>query len=205
MTIMAPKDENELRHMLKTAVDYTSGPIAVRYPRGNGVGVPTDEPLHALPIGRAELLREGADVAILAVGTMVLPAERAADELATEGIAATVVNARFVKPLDERLILDLARRCGALVTVEEHAAAGGFGAGVLELLTANDVVIPAHVLGVPDRVYEQASQARLREKADLTPDGIAAAARAIVLARSEPARTAPEVLAAPPALAGLSG
>ena len=205
MTIMAPKDENELRHMLKTAVDHTSGPIAVRYPRGNGVGVPTDEPLHALPIGRGEVLREGADVAILAVGTMVLPAERAADALATEGIAATVVNARFVKPLDERLILDLTRRCGAVVTVEEHAAAGGFGAGVLELLAAHGLVVPAHVLGVPDRVYEQASQARLREKAGLTPDGIAAAARAVVLAKNEPARTAPDAFAAPPALAGLAG
>jgi 1-deoxy-D-xylulose-5-phosphate synthase len=186
MTIMAPKDENELRHMLKTAVDHTSGPIAVRYPRGNGVGVATDEPLHALPIGRSELLREGTDVAILAVGTMVLPAERAADQLASEGVAAAVVNARFVKPLDERLILALARSCGAVVTVEEHVALGGFGAGVLELLAANGVVVPVRVLGVPDQIFEQASQARLREKAGLTPDGIAAAARAVAAAKVAP-------------------
>jgi len=177
MTIMAPKDENELRHMLLTAVNHQSGPIAVRYPRGAGVGVATDEPLHTLPIGRSEVIREGADVAILAVGTMVLPAERSADLLAAEGIAAAVINARFIKPLDERLILDLAKRCGAIVTIEESARAGGFGSGVLELLAAHEITIPVQTLGVPDRVFEQASQNRLREQAGLTPDGIAAAAR----------------------------
>jgi 1-deoxy-D-xylulose-5-phosphate synthase len=181
---MAPKDENELRHMLATAVAHTSGPIAVRYPRGAGVGVPTTEPLHTLPIGRAETLREGGDVAILAVGSMVLPAERAADRLAAEGVQATVVNARFVKPLDEDLILSLARRCGAIVTVEENVVLGGFGAGVLELLSAHELRIPVQVLGVPDRVFEQASQARLREKAGLTPDGIAAAAHMLLQERA---------------------
>jgi 1-deoxy-D-xylulose-5-phosphate synthase len=179
MTIMAPKDENELRHMLRTAIDH-QGPIAVRYPRGSAVGVATDEPLHTLPIGRAETLREGDDVAILAVGSMVLPAERAADLLAHEGIRAAVVNARFVKPLDERLILDLAERCGAIVTVEESSVHGGFGAGVLELLADHEIVIPVHVLGVPDRIFEQASQARLREMVGLTPAGIAAAARRVM-------------------------
>ncbi|MCC6791164.1 MAG: 1-deoxy-D-xylulose-5-phosphate synthase, partial [Thermomicrobiales bacterium] len=108
MTIMAPKDENELRHMLLTAVEYGQGPVAVRYPRGSGVGVATDEALHTLPIGRAETLRDGGDVAIFAAGSMVLPAERAAEKLAHEGIQATVINARFIKPLDERLFLDLA-------------------------------------------------------------------------------------------------
>jgi 1-deoxy-D-xylulose-5-phosphate synthase len=136
--------------------------------------------LHALPIGRGELLREGGDVAILAVGTMVLPAERAAELLAHEGVRATVVNARFVKPLDERLVLDLAARCGALVTVEESSVRGGFGAGVLELLAERGVQIPVRMLGVPDRIYEQASQARLREMAGLTPDGIAGAARIVI-------------------------
>jgi 1-deoxy-D-xylulose-5-phosphate synthase len=180
---MAPKDENELRHMLKTAVEHTSGPIAVRYPRGAGVGVPTDEPLHTLPIGRAEVLRDGTDVALLAVGTMVLPAERAADQLALEGIRATVVNARFVKPLDEPLILELVRTHGGLVTIEESATAGGFGAGVLELLANHGIALPCRVLGVPDRIFEQASQGRLREKAGLTIDGIVAAARAVVAER----------------------
>jgi 1-deoxy-D-xylulose-5-phosphate synthase len=180
MVIMAPKDEDELRHMLKTAVDYERGPVAIRYPRGAGVGVATSGPLHDLPIGRAETLREGDDVAIFAVGAMTLAAERAADALAADGIGATVVNARFVKPLDDERILTLARGCGALVTVEENAVRGGFGAGVLETLAANDVVIPVKTLGVPDRVFEHASQGRLREQAGLTVAGIAAAARAAV-------------------------
>ena len=125
-------------------------------------------------------MRDGDDVAIFAVGAMTLAAERAADALASLGIAATVVNARFVKPLDEERILTLARGCGAVVTVEENAARGGFGAGVLETLAANDVVIPVKTLGVPDRVFEHASQGRLREQAGLTAAGIAAAARAVV-------------------------
>ncbi len=186
MTVMAPKDENELRHMLTTAIKHEDGPIAVRYPRGAGIGVSTDEPLHALPIGRAEVLREGDDVAILALGSMVLTAERAADALAAEGIQATVVNTRFVKPLDERLILDLARRCGALVTVEENVAQGGFGSAVLETLAAAGVAVPVQVLGVPDAVFQHASQARLREKAGLSTAGIANAARQALVAK-EPA------------------
>jgi 1-deoxy-D-xylulose-5-phosphate synthase len=179
MTIMAPRDENELRHMLKTAIEEVNGPVAVRYPRGAGVGVPMLDPLHALPLGRGEVLRAGEDVAILAVGSMVLPAERAADLLSADGIAATVVNARFVKPLDERLIVDLAATCGAIVTVEENARAGGFGAAVLEALDRHGITIPTRVLAVPDRVFEQASQGRLRELAGLAPADIAAAARAV--------------------------
>ena len=111
---------------------------------------------------------------------MVLPAERAADLLAAEGISASVVNARFVKPLDERLVLELAARCGAIVTVEENVKAGGFGSAVLELLTSRDALLPTRVLAVPDRVFEQASQSRLREFAGLTPAHIAEAARQVV-------------------------
>ncbi len=177
MVVMAPKDENELRLMLRTALDHTAGPVAVRYPRGAGVGVGTAGPLHALPLGRAELLRDGSDVALLAVGSMVLPAERAADTLAAEGISAAVVNARFVKPLDDALVRDLAQRCGAVVTIEENSVVGGFGAAVLESLAAVDIRVPTRLLGVPDRVFEHASQGRLREQAGLTADGIAAAAR----------------------------
>ncbi|CAN5847239.1 1-deoxy-D-xylulose-5-phosphate synthase [soil metagenome] len=183
MTIMAPKDENELRHMIATAVDHTSGPIAIRYPRGAGVGVPMTDALTMLPIGRSETIRTGSDLAILAVGSMVLAAERAADELAANGIEATVVNARFVKPLDEDLILDLARSHGAIVTVEECAASGGFGSAVLELLSAHGLNIPVRVLGVPDRVFEQASQGRLRELAGLDVPGIVATARQVVASR----------------------
>ena len=180
MTVMAPKDEDELRHMLTTALRDIDGPVAIRYPRGAGVGASMADPLHPVPIGRGEIIRSGSDVAILALGSMVLPAERAAGLLAADGIAATVVNARFVKPLDERLILDLAARCSAIVTVEENVAAGGFGSAVLELLDRRDVRVPTRVLGIPDRVFEQASQGRLRELAGLTPEPIAAAARELV-------------------------
>ena len=176
ITIMAPKDENELRHMLCTALAIEGGPIAIRYPRGAGVGVPTDEPLHPLPVGRGEVLRDGTDVAILAVGAMVLSAERAADLLRADGISAAVVNARFVKPLDEPLVVDLAARCGAIVTVEENAVAGGFGTAVLETLSKHGLTPTTRILGVPDRVFEHAAQGRLRELAGLSPSAIAAAA-----------------------------
>ncbi|MFN8593014.1 MAG: 1-deoxy-D-xylulose-5-phosphate synthase [Thermomicrobiales bacterium] len=180
MTIMAPKDENELRHMLFTALETIDGPAAVRYPRGSGIGVAMNDPLHALPLGRGELLREGQDVGILAVGAMVLPAERAAAQLAQEGIAAAVVNARFVKPLDEALILETATRCGAIVTIEENVRAGGFGSAVLELLEQHGLQIPVRVLAIPDRVFEQASQARLREMAHLTALDVAKSARELL-------------------------
>src|SRR5699024_816894 len=150
MTIMAPKDENELRHMVKTAIDHTDGPIAVRYPRGAGIGVDTSEPLHALPIGEAEILRDGDDVALIAVGSMVQYAQQAAARLSEHDIAATVVNGRFIKPLDETTILRLADEVGAIVTVEENSRAGGFGSAVLELLAAHDKRVPVQVLGVPD-------------------------------------------------------
>ena len=180
MIVMAPKDENELRHMLTTALRDIDCPVAIRYPRGAGVGASMADQLHPVPIGRGEMIRSGSDVAILALGAMVLPAERAAALLAADGISAALVNARFVKPLDERLILDLAARCSAIVTVEENVAAGGFGSAVLELLHSRDVRVPIRVLGVPDRVFEQASQGRLRELAGLSPGHIAAAARELV-------------------------
>ena len=176
MTIMAPADEDELRHMMTTALAHTGGPIAIRYPRGAGVGVATDQPLHRLPAGRAELRRDGADVAIIAAGAMVLSAERAADTLAARGIDAAVLNARFIKPLDEVAILDLADRCAAIVTVEENTVRGGFGSAVVELLAERGRMVPVRCLGVPDRVFEQASQSRLRELASISPDAIVAAA-----------------------------
>jgi 1-deoxy-D-xylulose-5-phosphate synthase len=189
MTIMAPKDENELRHMLKTALEVTDGPVAIRYPRGAGVGSSLVDSLHSLPIGRGEMIHSGFDVAILALGAMVLPAERAAELLAAEGISASVVNARFVKPLDEGLILELATRCGAIVTVEENVKAGGFGTAVLEFLTSQDVRVPTRILAVPDAVFEQASQGRLRELAGLTPAHIATAARQLIRLKQETGST----------------
>jgi 1-deoxy-D-xylulose-5-phosphate synthase len=183
MTVMAPKDENELRHMLKTAIAAVDGPVAIRYPRGAGVGVSTSEPLHSLPVGRAETIRRGSDVALLALGTMVLPAERAAEMLGAGGISASVVNARFVKPLDQRLIVELATLCGSIVTIEENVGSGGFGAAVLELLDSRKITIPTCVMAIPDRVFEHASQGRLREMAGLTPADIARAARELVGSR----------------------
>jgi len=122
-------------------------------------------------------LRTGPDIAILALGAMVLPAERAADLLAADGIDATVVNARFAKPLDERLILDLVDRCGAIVTVEENVRAGGFGSAVLEFLSSRGLTVPTRVLAAPDRVFEQASQGRLRDLAGLSAAHVSQAAR----------------------------
>ncbi|HYI15812.1 MAG TPA: 1-deoxy-D-xylulose-5-phosphate synthase [Thermomicrobiales bacterium] len=179
MVVMAPKDEAELRNMLLTAVERTDGPSAVRYPRGNGVGVSIELPPHVLPIGRGELLREGTDVTIVSIGTMALTAEHAADQLAREGISAAVINARFVKPLDEKLILRWARKTGAVVTLEEGSAAGGFGSAVLELLAREGLQLPAKVLGVPDRFFDHASQSSLRKQAGLTIEYVVEAARAV--------------------------
>ena len=151
MTIMAPKDENELRHMLKTAVDY-DGPVSVRYPRGSGVGVEISEPMHSLPIGKAEVLREGKDVCLWAIGSMVQSALQAADKLAEQGISAGVVNMRFAKPLDEELLLEHAAQYGKIVTLEEGVLQGGVGSAVLETLNAAKMLQKCQVLtlGIPD-------------------------------------------------------
>jgi 1-deoxy-D-xylulose-5-phosphate synthase len=170
--IMAPKDENELRHMLKTAIDY-NGPASVRYPRGNGLGVPMDEEVHALEIGKAEIVRDGTDVAILGIGTQVSYCVNAAERLAAEGLDPTVVNARFVKPLDAELILALARSHGSIVTVEDHYLMGGFGSAVMELLEENHLSeVRVLRLGFPDKLIEHGSQSLLLAKYGLDADGI---------------------------------
>jgi 1-deoxy-D-xylulose-5-phosphate synthase len=177
MVIMAPKDENELQHMIKTSVDH-DGPSTVRYPRGTGLGVPMDQELKALPIGKGELLRDGNDIAIIAIGNMVRPAIDAAERLKEEGISATVVNARFVKPLDQELILAIAKKAGRVVTVEEHALQGGFGSAVLECFEDNRLSgIKTLRIGLPDRFIEHGPQAVLRQKYGLDAEGIAARAR----------------------------
>ncbi len=172
MVVMAPKDENELQHMLYTAVRH-QGPVAVRYPRGAGVGVSLDWELKELPIGQGELLREGTDVLFLAIGNMVYPALKAAHLLEKEGLSAAVVNARFVKPLDRELILNQARRIKKVVTVEENALQGGFGAAVLELLAQEGLNIPVKMIGLPDKFIEHGAPDLLREKYGLTPEKIA--------------------------------
>ena len=151
MTIMAPKDENELRQMLNTALQF-NGPIAIRYPRGSGIGVDCEDELKELPIGKGELLREGTDVCLLAIGSMVQTALRTADALAANGIQAGVINLRFAKPLDEELIVQAAEKYGKLVTLEEGALAGGVGSAVLELLNKAGLMQKVQVLnlGLPD-------------------------------------------------------
>jgi 1-deoxy-D-xylulose-5-phosphate synthase len=177
--VMAPKDENELQHMLCTAVRHP-GPAAIRFPRGSGVGVPLDPEIKALPIGEAELLRDGDDVALVAIGSMVHPALEAAAELAARDVSAAVLNARFVKPLDAARIVSLARRCGALVSVEEHSQAGGLGSALLEALAAAGVSVPVRLLAIPDRVIEHGDPKAILSELGLDAAGIAEAAAALV-------------------------
>ncbi|MEC4687839.1 MAG: transketolase C-terminal domain-containing protein, partial [Nitrospirota bacterium] len=172
MVVMAPKDENELQHMIKTCLSLES-PAAVRYPRGTSLGVKMDSKPAVLPVGRGELLRDGTDIAIVAIGVTVWKAVEAAERLEHEGISAAVVNARFVKPLDAALIGDVARGVRCLVTVEEGAKMGGFGAAVLEALSEQGIVhVPTKLMGLPDWYIEQGPQDLLREKYALTAEGI---------------------------------
>lgn len=183
MVVMAPKDEQELRNMLLTAVQYDDGPIAVRFPRGNGVGVSMALDPVALPIGRGEIVADGTDITLLAVGSRVIAAENAAAVLAERGISARVVNARFVKPLDEDLILRCARETGAVVTVEENVLTGGFGAAVLELFMREGIRTPVQCLAIPDVFLDHASQESLRAQAGITVQDIVEAALELSTAR----------------------
>ena len=172
MTLMAPKDENELQHMLATAISLGS-PAAVRYPRGSGCGVALDQTLGVLPVGTAELLREGETAAVLALGTMVRPALEAASALEEEGVSLTVVNARFVKPLDEELFIALAEKHRILITIEENSLQGGFGSAVLELLEQRGVSGTRVLrLGYPDSAIPQGEQHELRALLGLDSAGI---------------------------------
>ncbi len=174
MVLMAPKDEAELQQMLVTGVNYTDGPIALRYPRGNGYGVPLmEEGWEALPIGKAEVLRQGDDLLLLGYGSMVYPAMQTAEILSEHGIEATVVNARFAKPIDEELILPLAQKIGRVVTMEEGSIMGGFGSGVAEALLDAGVVVPVMRLGVPDTLVEHAKPEESKVELGLTPSQMA--------------------------------
>ncbi|NET43695.1 1-deoxy-D-xylulose-5-phosphate synthase [Okeania sp. SIO2B3] len=174
MVIMAPKDEGELQRMVVTGIEYTDGPIAMRYPRGNGYGVPLmEEGWEAVPIGKGEILRNGDDVLILGYGSMVHPAMQTAEILSEHGIAATVVNARFVKPLDTELILPLAQRIGKVVTMEEGCLMGGFGCAVTEALMDNNVLAPVLRLGVPDKLVDHAKPDESKADLGLTPSQMA--------------------------------
>jgi 1-deoxy-D-xylulose-5-phosphate synthase len=181
LAVMAPKDENELQHMLASAIHY-SQPVAVRYPRGSGNGVPLDQIAAILPFGKGELLRQGGEGGgvLIAAGNMVAVALQAADILALAGIAVSVVNVRFIKPLDRELLLPLAK-AGRIFTIEDNVLQGGLGTALLELLEEEGLPLTAVCrIGYPDRYIEQGEQAELYERYGLTPAAIAARVKAVL-------------------------
>ncbi|QCR32813.1 1-deoxy-D-xylulose-5-phosphate synthase [Lysinibacillus sp. SGAir0095] len=183
MVLMMPKDENEGQHMVKTAFEYNDGPIALRYPRGNGLGVLMDEEMKTIPIGSWEVLKEGKDACILTFGTTIPMAMEAAAELATQGIDVKIVNARFIKPLDEDMLHELFAKKMPILTIEEAILQGGFGSAVLEFASENqygDVFVDR--MGIPDQFIEQGNVDQLLEEIHLTKED--AIARIEQLAKS---------------------
>ncbi|MFH2050956.1 MAG: 1-deoxy-D-xylulose-5-phosphate synthase [bacterium] len=174
MVVMAPRDEDQLRHMLATGLAHDKGPSAIRYPRGSGIGATLEGEAVPLPLGRAELLREGREVCLLAVGSMVQPALQAAEQLAGEGVEATVVDARFIKPLDEDMLERVFRDHEHVVTIEENSVAGGFGAAVLEWSSGHPAADRPQVvtLGIPDAFCEHAGRGELLASIGLDAEGI---------------------------------
>jgi 1-deoxy-D-xylulose-5-phosphate synthase len=170
--VMAPKDENELQHMLKTAAECGQ-PVSLRYPRGKGIGTDLDDHLKILEIGKGEILKEGSDLAVLAIGSTVYPALAAAGQLAKEGLSIRVINARFVKPLDEQLIVETVSAIKKVVTIEENVLHGGFGTAVLALLAEKGISgVEVKRLGIPDAFVKHATQAEQRREYDLDEEGI---------------------------------
>jgi 1-deoxy-D-xylulose-5-phosphate synthase len=180
MVCMAPKDENELRHMLKTAL-ACGHPASLRYPRGNGQGVALDAELKSLPIGKGEVLREGDAATIIAIGNEVWPAMQAAEMLSKEEINVTVINARFIKPLDDELIAKYCQPHSRVITVEEGSLAGGFGSAVMERCEQLGIRnVHFHCIGIPDEYVHHGSQDVLRAQYDLHAEGIAKRVREFV-------------------------
>lgn len=171
MVIMMPKDENEGQHMVNTAIKYDNGPIAMRYPRGNGVGVPMDEDLRQIPIGTWEILREGTEAAILTFGTSIPMAMEAADHLLKKGYSVKVVNARFIKPLDEKMLRSILDQNIPILTIEEAVLQGGFGSSVIEFAHDNGYyhnVIDR--MGIPDQFIEHGNVDKLLEEIGFTAE-----------------------------------
>jgi 1-deoxy-D-xylulose-5-phosphate synthase len=180
ITLMAPRDERDLRHMLFTAYRHASagrGSVGIRFPRGVGTGAPLDEPMREIPIGTSETLREGGDVAIVAYGHPVNAAVAAAGMLAKDGLEATVIDARFAKPLDAARLLDIASRIPRIVTIEEHVIAGGFGSAVAELLSERGISAEIAMLGIPDEHVDHGAQSLWRHHYGLDAEGIVRAVR----------------------------
>jgi 1-deoxy-D-xylulose-5-phosphate synthase len=172
LAVSAPKDENELQHLLYTAV-YCGQPMAVRYPRGSGLGVALDTEMHSIPIGSAEVLRKGEDLAMVAIGASVQTSLDAACILAEKGVEASVINSRFARPLDSNLITRVANHIKRIVTVEENVLAGGFGSSVVTLLEQSGIYdIQSRCIGIPDEFVEHGTQAILRAKYGLDSQGI---------------------------------
>jgi 1-deoxy-D-xylulose-5-phosphate synthase len=186
MICMAPKDENELRHMLKTSFE-TGHPTSLRYPRGNGYGVAMDAELQSIPIGKGEVLREGKDATIFAIGNEVHPALDAARMLESEGVEVAVINARFIKPLDEELIARYCTPLSRIITVEEGSLAGGFGSAIMEKVQELGVRdVHFHRIGIPDEYVHHGSQDVLRAQFDLHGEGIAQRVRAFLAGEYSP-------------------
>lgn len=174
MTVMAPKDEEEMRQMLFTALQH-DGPVAIRYPRGQAVGVPLSAKYTTLPWARGEILAAGKELLLIAVGSMVYPALEVAGILKEQGITASVINARFIKPLDEELLADAVRNHPNFVTLEENVVAGGFGSAVLEMLASQGITeINCLNIGLPDDFVTHGSTQRLKQMLELTPEKLAA-------------------------------
>jgi 1-deoxy-D-xylulose-5-phosphate synthase len=173
MALMAPKDEAELVRMMRTAFEH-EGPAAVRYPRGVGVGAEVDYDAEPIELGKAELLRDGSDVCILALGSRVYPALEGAEELETEGVSAAVLNTRFVKPLPKQDILDLVSRHRFVLTVEEGCLPGGFGSAVVEFLSDEGMLDgrKVHRLGIKDEFVEHGAQGELRARVGIDKAGV---------------------------------
>lgn len=171
LTVMAPKDENELQHMLFTAVNH-NGPMALRYPRGEGEGIALDSTLKRLEIGKGELLREGDDVLLLPVGNRVYSALAAAEGLQKLGVSAAVINPRFIKPLDNELIGDWAQKTGHVVTIEDNVKKGGFGSAVLQMLAELHIRVPVRLLGYGNKFVEHAPQHVLWKNSGIDTPGI---------------------------------
>ena len=172
MVLMMPKDENEGQHMVKTAFEYADGPIALRYPRGNGLGVPMDEDLKSIPIGTWEVLKEGTQASILTFGTTIPMALQAAERLEQANISVEVINARFIKPLDEEMLRSLQQRNIPIITVEESMLEGGFGSAVLEFFNDNNLQANVNRIGIPDMFIEHGDVNQLLEEINITSDDI---------------------------------
>ncbi len=182
LTVMAPKDDLELKAMLELALKH-NGPSAIRYPRGKVQPSAISHQPSAFDIGKGEILKEGSDMALIAIGNAVYPALATAERLEKEGIKASVINARFIKPLDKELIFSIAKNIKRIITIEENMIAGGFGSAVLEYLNSMDIPdIKIKILGIPDEFVEQGSQGILRKKYGIDKEGIYQSCKAFLSA-----------------------